>query len=130
METVYTFRKLNSTDTFLLFKIIGKIGINEFTACFGNESVKQMIAGVMGKESTDNATTMVGISVMLEVANVIIGNLPKCELEIYQLLSNTSDLSVAEVKALDFVTFAEMVIEFVKKDEFRDFVQVVSKSFR
>ena len=77
----------------------------------------------------DNAT-MVGISVMLEIANVIIGNLPKCETEIYQLLSNVSNLSVEEVKGLGFATFAEMVLDFVKKDEFRDFIKVVSKSFK
>lgn len=122
-NTAYTFRPLNSTDTFLLFKIIGKVGVNEFSACFEKDSVKQMMS------KSENAT-MVGISVMLEVANVIIANLPKCETEIYQLLSNVSNLSVEEVKGLGFATFAEMVLDFVKKDEFRDFIKVVSKSFK
>lgn len=129
-EKVYTFRKLNSTDMFLMFKIIGKIGVNEFTACFERDTVKQMIATVTGNASADNATTMVGISVMLEMANVIIGNLPKCEMEIYQMLSNVSGLPVKRVKELDFVTFTEMVIDFVKKEEFRDFIKVVSRLFK
>ena len=123
-EPVYTFRKLNSTDTFLMFKILGKIGINEFTDCFKKDSVKEMLAG------GSNATTSVGISVMLEAANVIIGNLPKCEQEIYQMLSQTSNLTVEQVKELDFVTFFEMVIDFVKKDEFKDFIKVVSALFK
>ena len=123
---VYEFRKLNSTDTFLMFKIIGKIGINEFTACFDKDAVKQMISTVSG----DNANTVVGISVMLEIANVIIGNLPKCESEIYQMLSNTSNLTVEEVRELDFATFAEMVISFIKKEEFKDFISVVSRLFK
>ena len=123
---VYTFRPLNSTDVFLMFKIIGKIGINEFTACFEKDTVKQMIASVTG----DNVNAMVGISVILEMANVIIGNLPKCEQEIYQMLSNTSNLSVNQVKELDFITFTEMVIDFVKKPEFRDFIKVVSRLFK
>ena len=130
IEKVYTFRTLNSTDTFLMFKIIGKIGINEFTACFEKDTVKQMNASVTGDKTEENATTVVGISVILEMANVIIGNLPKCEAEIYQMLSNTSNLSVTRVKALDFVTFAEMVIDFVKKDEFKDFISVVSRLFK
>ena len=130
IEKVYTFRTLNSTDTFLMFKIIGKIGINEFTACFEKDTVKQLIASVTGDKTEENATTVVGISVILEMANVIIGNLPKCEAEIYQMLSNTSNLSVTRVKALDFVTFAEMVIDFVKKDEFKDFISVVSRLFK
>ncbi len=128
-EPVYTFRKLNSTDTFLMFKIIGKIGINEFTACFDRDAVKHMITSITGDDA-GNANTLVGISVMLEIANVVVGNLPKCEAEIYQLLSNTSNLTVDEVKGLDFATFTGMVIDFIKKEEFRDFIGVVSRSFK
>ena len=130
MEKVYTFRKLNSTDTFLMFRIVGKIGISEFTGCFEKDTVKQMIATVTGGEAKESATALVGISVILELANVIIGNLPKCEAEIYQMLSNTSNLSVKQVKELDFATFTEMVIDFIKKEEFKDFIKVVSRSFK
>lgn len=124
---VYTFRKLNSTDTFLMFKIIGKIGINEFTKSFDKDNIISLISATKGAK---NATTVVGISVILEMANVIIGNLPKCETEIYQMLSNTSNLSVDEVRGLDFATFTEMVIDFIKKEEFKDFIKVVSKLFK
>lgn len=127
---LYNFRKLNSTDTFLMFKIIGKIGINEITECFEKDTVKKAITALAGGESTENATTIVGISVILEMANVIIAHLPQCEAEIYQLLSNTSNLTVKQVKELDFATFTEMVIEFIKKEEFKDFIKVVSKSFK
>lgn len=131
MEKVYTFRKLNSTDTFLMFKIIGKIGINEFTECFGKDAVMQMVQKVTnGKKTSDDGITMIGISVILEMAGVIIGNLPKCESEIYQILSNTSNLTVEQVKELDFAVFTEMVIDFIKKEEFKDFLKVVSKSFK
>lgn len=127
----YTFRKLNSTDMFLMFRIISKIGINEFAECLEKDSVKQMIGKFSGGKTTaDNAATIVGISVMLEIANVILGNLPKCESEIYQMLVNTSNLSIDEIKALDMSTFAEMVIDFIKKDEFKDFIKVVLKSFK
>ena len=130
MDKVYTFRKLNSTDTFLMFKIIGKIGINEFTACFDKDVVKKMITSATGGGINENAATMVGISVILEVANVIISNLPKCEHEIYQMLSNTSNLTYEQVRELDFATFAEMVIDFIKKEEFKDFIKVVSRLFK
>jgi hypothetical protein len=130
METnttaAYTFRKLNSTDTFLMFKIISKIGVNEFTACFEKDTVKEMITSI-SKENSGDSSTIVGISVMLEIANVIMTNLPKCEEEIYAMLSNTSNLSVKQIKALDLAVFAEMVIDFIKKEEFKDFIKVVSK---
>ena len=131
MDTpVYTFRKLNSTDTFLMFKIIGKIGINEFTDCLGKDSVKQIMSSMAGDTSNDKATTIIGVSVILEMANVIIGNLPKCEAEIYQMLASVSNLTVKQIKELDFITFTEMIIDFIKKEEFKDFIKVVSKLFK
>ena len=130
MEKVYTFRKLNSTDMFLMFKIIGKIGINEFASCLEKDSVKQMIANVTGGKSNESATTMVGISVILDMANIVMGNLPKCENEIYQMLSNVSGMKIERIKKLDFATFTEMVIDFIKKEEFKDFFKVVLKLFK
>ena len=63
----------------------------------------------------------------MELAEVVLTNMNKCENEIYQLLSNVSNLSVKEVETLDAVIFLEMIIDFVKKDEFKDFFKVVSR---
>ena len=52
MKKAYTFRKLNSTDTFLMFRIVGKIGINEFTACFEKDAVKKLKRCVEDGRST------------------------------------------------------------------------------
>ena len=129
----YTFRTLNSTDMFLMFKILGKIGINELTDCFSRDSVKQLIAKFSNGDdegTMDGATTILGISVILEIANVIMCNIGKCEAEIYQLLSNVSGLKVDKIKKLDPATFTEMVIDFIKKEEFTDFIGVVLRSFK
>ena len=125
----YAFRRLNSTDVFPMCKIIGAIGVNEFKACFEGDGIMDMIKtfGNDGDESKNIVS--LGISVGLEIANTIFNNLPKCESSIYQLLSQTSNLSIDEVKALDFVVFTEMIIDFVKKEEFKDFIKVVSKLF-
>lgn len=128
-EKVYTFRTLQATDVFLMFKILGKIGINEFAESFGKESVQKMITGLTGENGVADFARTAGIAVTLEVVNVIMRNLPHCEQEIFQMLSNTSNLSVKQVEKLDFPTFTEMVIDFVKKPEFRDFIKVVSKLF-
>lgn len=129
-EKVYTFRKLEATDVFLMFKILGKIGINEFAESFGKDSVQKMLSSITSEGGMTNFTQMMGITVTLEVVNVIIGNLPKCEQEIFQMLSNTSNLTVEQVKKLDFPTFTAMVIDFVKKEEFKDFIKVVSVLFK
>lgn len=126
----YVFRPLEAPDVFPMFKILGKIGVNEFTECFGKDAVQRMMGAVSDKDGMQNLQAMVGASVILEMANIILNNLPKCEADIYQMLSNTSNLSVAEVKKLDFVTFFEMVVDFIKKDEFKDFIKVASKLFK
>ena len=120
---VYTFRKLNSTDMFLMFKIIKKIGIKEFADCFSTNDVQKLIS------SKDNVTA-IGISVMLDIVDVVVGNLSQCEKDIYELLSVTSDLTIDQLKEMDIVSFTEMVLDFIKKEEFKDFIKVVSRSFK
>ena len=120
---VYTFRKLNSTDMFLMFKIIKKIGIKEFSDCFSTNDVQKLMSG------KDNVTA-IGISVMLDLVDVVVGNLSRCENEIYELLSVTSDLTIDQIKEMDIVAFTEMVLDFIQKEEFKDFIKVVSKSFK
>ena len=127
----YKFRQLKSKDVFLMSKIIGKIGVNEFTACFEKDGIKKMIASMTGESSEEvDFASVVGISVILEIANVILGNLSKCEREIYQMLSNVSGMTVEEVEDLDMTIFMEMIIDFIKKEEFRDFIKVVSRLFK
>lgn len=134
-EKPYTFRKLGGEDVFLMFKIIGKIGVKEFNACFENEGIKNLLMTMMGEqkeegEEESQSVSVTYIAVILEVADVIFKNIPKCENEIFQMLSQTSDLSVEQVKKLDFAQFTEMVIDFIKKEEFKDFIKVVSKLFK
>lgn len=123
LETKYTFRPLAASDMFLMSKIIGSIGVNEFSACFGGDFLEAM-------KGSGASANLVGATVFFEIANVIFKNLPKCEKDIYTMLSSVSGMTEKEVKELDFVTFTEMVIDFVKKEEFRDFIKVVSKLFK
>lgn len=122
---VYTFRKLEARDVFPMFKILGKIGVNEFA----DLDVSKIMSKV-GENGASNINTAVGISVLLEITNVVLNNLPKCEKEIFQLLSDTSNLTVDQVRSLDFGTFTSMVIDFIQKEEFLDFIKVVSRLFK
>lgn len=126
-EKVYTFRKLQATDVFPMFKLLSKMGISQFADSFGKESVQKMIGTLTAENTVADLANSVGIAVMLEIVNIVLDNLSKCENEVIQILSDTSNLTVDEVKTLDFATFTEMVIDFIKKDEFKDFIKVVSK---
>lgn len=133
-EKPYTFRKLASTDVFLMFRIISAIGIKEFSALIEKDSIAKMIStatkGAKGNAS-DDVISSVGLSIVLEAADIIFGNLPKCEKEIYQLLANTSNLTVEEITAPgNAIMCMEMIVDFLKKEEFGDFFKVVSKLFK
>lgn len=133
----YTFRKLNSTDIFLMFRIISKIGIKEFSSVMEHNGIKGLVARLMREKIEDAEETgeetnvsVTYISVILEVADVVFRCLPRCEAELYQMLSKVSDLTEEQVKALSMADFTMMVIDFIKKEEFADFIKVVSASFK
>ncbi len=132
----YTFRKLGAPDVFLMSKIIGKIGINEFKVCFEADGIKNLVEKAFAEakesgKSDDSNFISVGIGIALEAANVILKRIDLCENEIYQMLSQTSNLSVEEIKAPgNAAMFLEMLIDFVRKEEFKDFIKVVSKLFK
>lgn len=134
-EKPYKFRLLGAPDVFLMFKIISKIGVNEFMACFKGDGIKNMVKlftdNGEGEDAVEVNVQLAGVAAFLEIANVIMGNLHKCEADIYTMLSNVSGMSVEEIKAPgNAVMFFEMVIDFIKKEEFADFIGVVSKLFK
>lgn len=134
----YTFRPLCGEDVFLMFRIIGKIGVKEFNACFENEGIKNLVSRMVDEkmvvdtvaEGVAPSVSVTYISVILEVADVLFNNIAKCENEVFQMLSQTSNLTVAQVKKLPLAQFTEMVIDFIKKEEFEDFIEVVSRLFK
>ena len=135
-EKPYTFRRFSSTDIFPMFRIIGKIGLKEFTAAIDKDVLNELVSKFMnnskeeGTEVSFGDFAVSGTSVILGIADVIFSKLPYCENDIYQILSQTSNLSFDDVKALDGAVFLEMVIDFIKKDDFKDFIKVVSKLFK
>lgn len=128
VETVkpYTFRELCATDIAPMCAIIGKIGINNFTKCFNSDELLDLFDKNKGVK---NLTNLAGMTIVFEMANTIISHIPDCEKEIFDLLASVSGLKVSEIKALGLVTYTEMIIDFVKKEEFKDFFKVVSKLF-
>lgn len=123
MANKYELRKLEAGDIFPMFNIISKIGVKELKGCFESEDVKTMVAG----KSDVNA---IGAKVLLDVAGIIICNISSAEQDIYSFLSGLSGMSKEEIKKLDMATFAEMIITVFKKEEFKDFFQVVSELFK
>ena len=129
-KKAYEFRKLGALDIAPMCKIIGKIGITEFGKCFESETVLNLIKQMKGQQNAAQIQDIAGLQVVLEIANIIVCHIPEVEKDIFALLASVSGLTVETIKGFDLVTFTEMVIDFIKKPEFKDFIGVVSKLFR
>lgn len=121
---VYTFRKLCAKDVPLMVKILTKIKINRFAELLQRENVVKMLTAKEGEN--DNNALVSGGTLILDVAQIIFEGLGDCE-EIFDMLANTSNLSKEEVEALDIEVLMEMIIDFIKKEEFLGFFKAVSK---
>lgn len=127
-EKNYTLRSLKADDIFLVVKLVNKIGFKEMKGCFNSQEVRDAISGaVSGKEADLSA---VGMTVMLEIVGLILERLPDCKHEIYTLLSGLSGMTKEEIAELPTSTFTKMVMEVIRKEEFRDFFQDVFGSFK
>jgi uncharacterized UPF0160 family protein len=130
--TTFELRRLKSDDIFPMFKIISKIGLKEIKESLDPATLGK-IADAFKKDNqdvkADDLVYSIGFSVVLDLAQIVIANLPSCKKEIYTLLAQVSGKTEKEIGDLDMVTFTEMIVAFFKKDEFKDFIGVVSKLF-
>jgi hypothetical protein len=127
-EKPYTFRQLATEDIFPMFKLLNKMGIRDLKNDDGLKNVLFMFMG--GSASGKIDVEKLGSDMFIEIAAIITESIPKCEAELYTILSNTSDLSVEDIKTQSPATTMEMIIDFIKKEEFADFFKVVLKLFK
>lgn len=129
IEKAYELRSLTADDIFPMFQIISKIGIKEFKSCFETPEVKDAISKVAaGGDNKD--INAVGVTVALDMASILVANLPKAKDDIYQLLAQLSGKHKKEIASLPMATFMQIIVDVVRKEEFADFFQVVSTLFK
>lgn len=119
-EKAYTLRNLEAKDVFIVSKILSQIGLKEFKEAFDLK--------LFSSEEKD--IEAVGMAVFFDMSQVLLGNLPKCEKDIYSFLASLSGMTAKEIESLPMNTFIEMVIDVFRKEEFTDFFKLVSKLFK
>lgn len=122
----WQFRQLKGKDIFLMLPVLKKIGINNLKKCFGGDLIKGIVAENEGKER-DKQIEAATMGAMLEFGQVLIEGLDGCEDAIYNLLAGVSNLTREEVEDLGFLELPEMIMDFVKIDEFKDFLKVAQR---
>ena len=126
----FELRNLTADDMFPMFQIISKIGVKEFKSCFESPDVKKAVEGMASGKQNQADLTALGMTVAFDLAGLIVSNLASCKDDIYLLLSQLSGQTTKEIASLPMVTFMEMIIAVIKKDEFKDFFQAASKLFK
>lgn len=130
-EVKFELRGLKSDDMFPMFGILSKIGFKDLKNSMTPDRVAELTTAF--KNTNDDSTDMstyLGFNIMIEAVEIITKNLPSCKVEIYTLLSSLSGMTVNQIADLDMVTFTEMIIAVVQKEEFKDFFKVVAKLFK
>lgn len=133
VERNYELRKLCADDIFPMVNIISKIGIENMADCFDAKEMADIMNSVDstldeadGKESSDVLTKQIGIKVIMKLVGLLLKNLGKIKIELYQFLAGLSGMTEKEIAALPLGTFSQMIVDVFKKEEFSDFFQVVS----
>ena len=127
-EKPYTFRRLSTQDIFPMLRLLNKIGLKDLRDNDNIKSIVMLSTSATEKKKID--VNRIGMDVFLEIACLIVDNIPKCEVELYTILSTTSDRTVDEIKAQDMAVTLEMIVDFIRKEEFGDFFKAVLKLFK
>ena len=133
MEQKYELRGLKASDFFLVTRILSKIGVKEFKACLENDDIKAAIKTMMDNQEGQIAeadVASIGITVVFDIASVVLERMEDCEKDIYKLLSRLSGLNETEIADLPMADFGEMVMTVIKHEDFRDFFTAVIKQFK
>lgn len=114
IERPYTLRNLKDGDLFPLLKILRKIGLHNF------KSTLQQFSD--GKSVED-----IGIQIVLDMAEMIIGNLDKAEEDIYSFYSDLSGMDADAIREMDFGTLPLMIYDSISGVKNTAFFKVLSK---
>lgn len=120
----YELRKMTSADIFPMCTIIKKIGIDEVKKIINSPELMSLVSNSKGK---DDRTTAIGMSFMLDIASLIVGNLPKCETDLYKFLASMAKTTEKELREISPADFLELVIAVLKHEDFKDFFKVASQ---
>lgn len=118
----YTLRTLTADDMFPMFQIISKIGIKEFKHSFDNPEIIKAFRA----EGGTNIESL-GVEIAFDMAGVLMGNLPVAKDSIYTFLASVASMTKQEIAALPMDVFFEMIVDVIKKEEFKDFFKAVKR---
>jgi hypothetical protein len=135
MEKKYQLRDPKAEDIFVMFRIISKIGINNIKKIFNAQYVKEIMASMNedGNAEENNAEKKpeaIGMYIVFDIASTILENMDNAKTDIYAFLARLSGMKEMEIADMEAADFADMVIDTIQLEGFRDFFQRVLGLFK
>lgn len=115
VERPYTLRRLKDCDLFPVLDILGKVLPDDLASVF------------MQLVSKEKSIREVGAIVTVRLAKAIFSNMVNVKDELYNLLSDVSGISVAELAEMPFGTTPMMVWDIINNEKNAGFFKVLSK---
>lgn len=120
-------REISSKDIFALVQVLNKIGIKEFKDIFTSDATRDAIAAASkgGKIDVDS----VGVSVVMNMVEIVFTHLNDAEDEIYRFVGGVSEKSREELEKMPAAEFMQLIVDIIHQPGFADFIKVASKLF-
>ena len=119
----FELRELRSDDVFPMLRVIKAIGVRKFSTMLDNKAIMNAVMN-KGKKGFD--LLEVGLPAAIDIAAIVIENLPNAEKEIFAFLGRLSGKSEQELREGSFTLLPEMIVALFQKKEFSDFFTVVT----
>lgn len=117
-----------------MFEILSKIGFQDLKQVMDVDKIESFMDAVHNsdkvKEGNVDPVKVLGVSVIADVLQIVMKNLPSCRKEIYTFLSNISGMKVKEIGELPPGHLVRMITQVIRMDEFMDFFSAVSELFK
>lgn len=116
-------RKLKGTDIFTVLRLLSKLGVKDLVLdMFGNTDLAKVKDATDVKLLADGK----GANLMAVLVETLTDKLPTIETELNQFLGELTGNDAKEIADLEFGEYMQLIMDFFKKEELKDFFQQLS----
>lgn len=116
-------RKLKGTDIFKVLRLLSKLGVKDLVFdMFGNTDLAKVKDATDVKLLADGK----GANLMAVIFETLTEKLPLIEDDLNQFLGDLTGNDAKEIADLEFGEYMQLIMDFFKKEELKDFFQQLS----
>lgn len=116
-------RKLKGTDIFKVLRLLSKLGVKDLVLdMFGNTDLAKVKDATDVKLLADGK----GANLMAVIFETLTEKLPLIEDDLNQFLGDLTGNDAKEIADLEFGEYMQLIMDFFKKEELKDFFQQLS----